>query len=130
MYKHYQIKLLTRLRQWIRGSLVKMLLLINNENFSDTNFANLNSPINRVAAISFFLFNDIITYLLPNFSFLLMVCIFFTYKNWVFGLGFIICNILLGLYCIYNVDDMMKYNSIYEKRIVENEFYLHEKYYN
>jgi ABC-type bacteriocin/lantibiotic exporter with double-glycine peptidase domain len=124
MYKHYQIKLLTRLRQWVRGSLVKMLLLINNENFSDTNFANLNAPINRVAAISFFLFNDIITYLLPNFSFLLMVCIFFTYKNWVFGIGFIICNILLGMYCIYNVDDMMNYNNIYEKQIVENEFYL------
>jgi ABC-type bacteriocin/lantibiotic exporter with double-glycine peptidase domain len=124
MYKHYQIKLLTRLRQWIRGSLVKMLLLINNENFSDTNFANLNAPINRVAAISFFLFNDVITYLLPNFSFLLMVCIFFTYKNWIFGLGFIIGNILLCLYCVFNVDDMMNYNNIYEKQIVENEFYL------
>ena len=124
MYKHYQIKLLTRLRQWVRGSLVKMLLLINNENFSDTNFANLNAPINRVAAISFFLFNDVITYLLPNFSFLLMVCIFFTYKNWIFGIGFIISNILLAMYCLFNVDDMMNYNNIYEKQIVENEFYL------
>ena len=123
-YKHYQMKLLTRLRQWVRGSLVKMLLLINNENYSDVNFQNLNAPINRVSAISFFLFNDVITYLLPNFSFLLMVCIFFTYKNWVFGLGFIICNILLCLYCIYNVNDMINYNNIYEKQIIENEYYL------
>ena len=123
-YKHYQMKLLTRLRQWVRGSLVKMLLLTNNENFSDVNFQNLNAPINRVSAISFFLFNDVITYLLPNFSFLLMVCIFFTYKNWVFGLGFIICNILLCLYCVYNVDDMIKYNNIYERQIIENEYYL------
>ena len=123
-YKHYQMKLLTRLRQWVRGSLVKMLLLINNENYSDVNFQNLNAPINRVSAISFFLFNDIITYLLPNFSFLLMVCIFFTYKNWVFGLGFIICNILLCLYCVYNVDDMINYNNIYERQIIENEYYL------
>ena len=123
-YKHYQMKLLTRLRQWVRGSLVKMLLLINNENYSDVNFQNLNAPINRVSSISFFLFNDIITYLLPNFSFLLMVCIFFTYKNWVFGLGFIICNILLCLYCVYNVDDMINYNNIYERQIIENEYYL------
>jgi ABC-type uncharacterized transport system fused permease/ATPase subunit len=28
-YKHYQIKFLTKLRQWIRVSLVKMLLKIN-----------------------------------------------------------------------------------------------------
>lgn len=123
-YKHYQMKLLTRLRQWIRGKLVKMLLLINNQNFSNVNFQNLNAPINRVSSISFFLFNDIITYLLPNFSFLLMVCIFFTYKNAWFGIGFIIANILLCLYCVYNVDDMINYNNIYERQIIENEYYL------
>jgi len=123
-YKHYQMKLLTRLRQWIRGKLVKMLLLINNENFSNVNFQNLNAPINRVSSISFYLFNDIITYLLPNFSFLLMVCIFFTYKNWLFGIGFIIANILLCLYCIYNVDNMINYNNIYERHIIDNEYYL------
>jgi ABC-type multidrug transport system fused ATPase/permease subunit len=28
------------------------------------------------------------------------------------------------MYCLFNIDDMMNYNNIYEKQIVENEFYL------
>jgi ABC-type uncharacterized transport system fused permease/ATPase subunit len=38
LYKFFQNKILTKLRQWIKFQLIKMILLINNENFSNINF--------------------------------------------------------------------------------------------
>jgi ATP-binding cassette subfamily B protein len=124
VYKQYQNKFLTRLRQWIRGNLVKMLLKINNEEFSDINFAQLNAPINRVSSISYIFLNDIITYVLPYATFVIIICMYFCYKNLLFGLGFIIGNICLISYCFLNIDELVKYNNKYEKIVVENESYL------
>jgi ATP-binding cassette subfamily B protein len=123
-YKHYQIKFLTKLRQWIRVSLVKMLLKINNENFSDMNFVNLNSPINRVSTIIYGLLDDCITYVLPYFTFFIMMCIYFIYKNAIFGTGFFIGNVILLTYCYLNIDESLDYNSKYEELLINNEKYL------
>jgi ABC-type bacteriocin/lantibiotic exporter with double-glycine peptidase domain len=123
-YKHYQIKFLTKLRQWIRVSLVKMLLKINNENFSDMNFVNLNSPINRVSTIIYGLLDDCITYVLPYFTFFIMMCIYFIYKNAIFGIGFFIGNVILLTYCYLNIDESLDYNSKYEELLINNEKYL------
>lgn len=123
-YKHYQIKFLTKLRQWIRVSLVKMLLKINDENFSDMNFVNLNSPINRVSAIIYGLLDDCITYVLPYITFFIMICIYFMYKNTIFGTGFFIGNIILLTYCYLNIDESLVYNAKYEELLIDNESYL------
>lgn len=123
-YKHYQIKFLTKLRQWIRVSLIKMLLKTNNENFSDMNFMNLDSPIDRVSTIIYALLDDCITYVLPYVTFFIMICIYFMYKNIIFGTGFFIGNILLLAYCYLNIDDSLVYNAKYEELLVKNEAYL------
>ena len=67
-FKHYQNIILAKLKQWIRHHLLKILLLVNNENFSEMNFIKMNSPINRIGAVCFMVFNDIIVYLLPNIT--------------------------------------------------------------
>jgi len=125
-YKYFQNKLLTKLRQWMRNELVKMLLLVNNENFSEVNFTKLNSPINRISSVCFMVFNDIITYLLPNISFLIIISIYFLYNNIIFGLIFIIGNILLILYLLFNWTTMIEHNEEYEKYVTDNEAYLVE----
>lgn len=125
-YKYFQNKLLTKLRQWMRHELVKMLLLINNENFSEINFTKLNSPINRISSVCFMVFNDIITYLLPNISFLIIIAIYFLYNNILFGLIFIIGNIFLILYLFFNWNAMIEHNEEYEKYVTDNEAYLVE----
>jgi ABC-type bacteriocin/lantibiotic exporter with double-glycine peptidase domain len=125
-YKYFQNKLLTKLRQWMRNQLVKMLLLVNNENFSEINFTKLNSPINRISSVCFMVFNDIITYLLPNISFLIIIATYFLYNNIVFGLIFIIGNILLILYLFFNWSGMIEHNEEYEKYVNDNEAYLVE----
>jgi len=125
-YKYFQNKLLTKLRQWMRHQLVKMLLLVNNENFSEMNFTKLNSPINRISSVCFMVFNDIITYLLPNISFLIIIAIYFLYNNIIFGLIFIIGNIFLILYLFFNWNGMIEHNEEYEKYVTDNEAYLVE----
>jgi ABC-type bacteriocin/lantibiotic exporter with double-glycine peptidase domain len=99
---------------------------VNNENFSEINFTKLNSPINRISSVSFMVFNDMITYILPNLTFLLIVSFYFLYKNIIFGGIFVIGNIIFLLYLLYNWNSMMKYNNDYEKYVGDNESYLVE----
>lgn len=126
IYKNFQTTLLTKLRQWIRFQLVRMIILVNNENYSDSNFAKLGSPINRLSSTCFMVFNDIVTFLLPNISFLLIIAAYFLYKNALFGGGFILGNAILILYLVYNWSDMKIHNDEYEKQITDNEAYLVE----
>jgi ABC-type uncharacterized transport system fused permease/ATPase subunit len=127
-YKYFQNKLLTKLRQWIRHHLIEIILKINNEKFSEMNFNKLNSPINRISSVSFMVFNDVITYLLPNISFLLIVAIYFLYKNTIFGIGFIIGNIILALYIWWHLQFIIKHNEEYEKQVTESERMLLDLY--
>jgi ABC-type bacteriocin/lantibiotic exporter with double-glycine peptidase domain len=125
-YKHYQNKILTKLRQWMRHQLLKMILLFNNENYSEMNFTKLNSPINRISSVSFMVFNDIITYLLPNLTFLLIVYSYFLYKHFFFGGTFIFGNLFLILY-FWNIwKNMLEHNEEYEKFVGETEAYMIE----
>jgi len=125
-YKYFQNKLLTKLRQWMRHQLVKAMLLVNNENFSEINFTKLNSPINRISSVSFMVFNDFITYLLPNITFLIIISCYFFIKNTIFGVSFIIANLLLIVYLYLNWENMLVYNEDYEKHVNDTESYLQE----
>ena len=123
-YKYFQNKLMTKLRQWMRHQLVKTLLVNNNENFSEMNFTRLNSPINRISSVVFMVLNDIIAYLLPNVTFLILICGYFIYQNPSFGIGFILGNIFLWFYFWWNWQEMLKYNIAYENGVNETESYL------
>jgi ATP-binding cassette subfamily B protein len=125
-YKYFQNKLLTKLRQWMRHQLVKAMLIVNNENFSEINFTKLNSPINRISSVCFMVFNDAITYLLPNITFLIIISSYFLLKNTIFGVSFIIGNILLLIYLYLNWENMLVYNEDYEKHVNDTESYLQE----
>ena len=125
-YKYFQNKLLTKLRQWLRYQLVKAMLLVNNDNFSEINFTKLNSPINRISSVSFMVFNDFITYLLPNVTFLIIISCYFLLKNAAFGISFIIGNLILIFYLYLNWENMLVYNEDYEKHVNDTESYLQE----
>jgi ABC-type bacteriocin/lantibiotic exporter with double-glycine peptidase domain len=125
-FKHYQNIILAKLKQWIRHHLLRVLMLVNNENFSEMNFLKMNSPINRIGAVCYMVFNDVIIYLLPNFSFLIMVGLFFLYKHFALGLIFALGNILLTVYFLYYWDDMLLHSEAYEARASESEAYMIE----
>jgi len=125
-YKYFQNKLLTKLRQWMRHQLVKAMLIVNNENFSEINFTKLNSPINRISSVCFMVFNDMITYLLPNITFLIIISSYFLLKNTIFGVSFIFGNLILLVYLYLNWENMLVYNEDYEKHVNSTESYLQE----
>jgi ABC-type multidrug transport system fused ATPase/permease subunit len=125
-YKLLQNILLTKLRQWIRSELIKMILVINNENFSNINFTKLNSPINRISANAFLIFNNLFTYLIPNITLLLIITGYFLIKNKFFGILFLLLNLIVILYINYSWPNILEHNNKYQKYLHENDFYLVE----
>ncbi len=125
-YKYFQVKVLTKLRYWIRNEIIKFLLVINNDKYSEINFTKLNSPIFRVSNTCFYVFNMIITTLVPNLTLLMIVSLYFIYKNFKIGTIFFIGNILV-LFYLYNIwDNIISQNRNYENNISESESYVVE----
>jgi len=126
LYKIVQINLITKLRQWTRCELIKLVLLNNNENYSEKSFMELDSPIARMSTVGFMMFNDIITFVIPTLIFLLIITGYVLYVNIFLGLFFIIANILVLSYPYFTVNDVLNKNSEYEKSATNIEFYILE----
>jgi ATP-binding cassette subfamily B protein len=126
IYKLFQNKLLTKLRQWIRQQLVNTLLIVNNTDFSGINFTKMASPINRVSSTVFMTVNDWLTYILPNIVFLFVMSLYFLSTNRNIGVAFIIGNLLLVAYVYLAIPSMVDANSKYEESVNDTENYLQE----
>jgi ABC-type multidrug transport system fused ATPase/permease subunit len=126
LYRHFYTVLSTKIRQWIRNYMLKMVIVINTHNFTEQNFLKFSSPITRISYVMFGLFNDVIAYFLPNLTFIIIVSLFFLYKNLLFGLFFFISNILLILYLYLNIDEIIRLNDKYENTVNDTELYLLE----
>jgi ATP-binding cassette subfamily B protein len=126
LYETLQTETLTKVRQWVKLQLVDMLLTANNDNFSETNFTKVNSPINRISMICFSFIDDFIQNLLPSFIFLIVVFAYFTYTNLKLGLAFLLGNVLLAAYIIFSWSDIRHYNELHEAQANENESHVLE----
>jgi len=126
VYYIQQNKLMTTLRQWLRQELINTILNINSVKFSEVNFANLSIPIIRLSNASFSLMNSIITFLLPNITLLLVITGYFIYKNIFFGLFFILSNIVIVMYVIFNWEQLLNDKINYEKTATDNDSRLIE----
>ena len=126
LYKKVQVDLITKLRQWTRFELVKIVLLNNNENYSEKNFMELDSPIARLSTVSFMMFNDIITFLIPTIIFILVIVMYVFFIDYKLGIFFIIANFLVMLLPYFYLDNIVVKNNEYEKANTYNEFYVLE----
>jgi ABC-type multidrug transport system fused ATPase/permease subunit len=124
IYKVIQNKLVIELTSWIKKELLDIIFKTNNENFSGVNFTEFITPINRISHGSYLLFYNVLTEMIPNLGFILMVSIYFLYTNFVFGLSFFIANMLILYYIAYFWDDLMKIRMMYENKVNSNEKYL------
>ena len=82
-------------------------ILTNNENLSHENFTKLNTPINRVSSLVYFLYNNFISNILPNLSILFVIFLYFIYNNFKFGLIFLFFNIIIILSGYFIVNKMI-----------------------
>ena len=126
LYRIFQNKILTKMNQWVRFQLVRMILLVNNEHLGGINFTKLTSPINRVSRICFQVFTDIVTTMIPNLLFLFVIASMVFYIDMKMGVAFLLGNIGWICYVIYSWSYMYEKNEIYEKSVVETESQLTE----
>jgi ABC-type multidrug transport system fused ATPase/permease subunit len=125
-YRMFQNKILTKMRQWVRFQLLRMILLVNNENLSGTNFTKMVTPINRVSTLCFQIFTDIVMYIIPNLLFLLVITGLVFYVDVKMGLIFILGNLLWMGYVFYSWESVTLKNKEYEENFAETESNLIE----
>jgi ABC-type bacteriocin/lantibiotic exporter with double-glycine peptidase domain len=120
-YEYLQIKILSKIRYWIRQQLIEYLLKINNNRYSEINFTKLNSPIYRMSNTIFYIFNYVITNFIPNITMILIILLFFIFKNLNIGLIFLVGNLIAFIYFYYISGNIIKQNKIYEEDSVISE---------
>lgn len=124
LYKYFQNKLFTKVSSWMRNELFKIILKYNNEEYSGINFSTLASPISKICSSSYDIFYNILTHMIPNFSFLFVISLYFLYKSPIFGSSFFICNIFIMMYLYSNWSEISEQKDIFEGSYSNNEKYL------
>ena len=123
-YKSIQNNLLTKMTQWIKSEIFKLILLSNNENMKQVNFIEFITPITRISVSFYILFFDLITVIIPTMSFLIIIAGFFLYAFAPLGLMFIFANLLIILYLWWFWDDLTKEKNRHEVKINLNEKFI------
>jgi ABC-type bacteriocin/lantibiotic exporter with double-glycine peptidase domain len=124
IYKTYQNNLITKLFQWVKHEIFKIILKTNNENMKNVNFIEFITPITRISTSFYVLFYDIITVIIPIMAFLLIISFYFLYKNPVFGISFFIANLVLFYYIYANWNDLRKAKNDQEEVVNKNEKFI------
>lgn len=126
IYRTFQNKVVSKMYQWTRFQLIRMLLVTNDEEFTNENFSTMVSPINRVSITTFTVLNDMLTFYIPNFIFLLVSIGYILYQHISIGAVFILGNITWMTYLYFNWNPLVKKNREYELQITHTEGYLVE----
>ena len=124
LFSFCQNLLLTKIRPWVRGQVVDLLLKTNNQKFSETNFSKLNSPINRITDCFYYMTNSIISNFLPNMTYLFITSLYFSYISPLYGLVFLLGNIALICYNAFVLPSLIKSNDDYEHAIYKSDIHL------
>lgn len=124
IYRNLQNNLLTLLVHWIKSEIFNFILLANNENMRNVNFVEFITPITRISNSCNLLLSDILTSIVPTVAFLIVIFIYFIYKDLTLGIGFLLGNVIILLYFLYFWKDMFEYKKKQEIITVENERYI------
>jgi ABC-type multidrug transport system fused ATPase/permease subunit len=124
IYRTLQNNILTILVHWTKSEIYNFILLANNENMRNVNFVEFITPITRISNSCNLLLNDILTSIVPTIAFLIVIFIYFIYKDVSLGIGFLSGNILILLYFLYFWKDMFEYKKKQEMITVDNERYI------
>ena len=115
-YMHVEVntRLVIKMQQWARFKLLEMIMRVNNDVFSDSNFAKLNSPIHRIADLAASIISDILAYMLPNLIFVIVIGIHFLLLSPLLSFIFLLGNIIILLFYYYTFEYTLKQNKAFE----------------
>jgi ABC-type bacteriocin/lantibiotic exporter with double-glycine peptidase domain len=123
-YKKTQSNYLSKLRTWTRCKIFNNLLILNNEDYVNKNYGELNNVIIRVANSCFYFTSNLFTNIIPNISLIIIVSFYFLYNNLIFGIIFIIGNILIYLYFFSNLNRLIKNQVDFDEIILKSERFM------
>ena len=124
LYKILQNNILTKMTQSMKKEILKIILLSNNEDMKHVNFIEFITPITRISSSYYVLFFSFINIVIPLLAFLLISSLYFIYQSPVFGISFLMANILIFIY-LYSVwDSLAEEKNKNEVKINENEKYV------
>jgi ABC-type multidrug transport system fused ATPase/permease subunit len=126
VYHIFQNKILTKLRQWVRFKVTENLMIRNNDSLSNINFTKLTTPISRIATTTFTIASNILTYVVPNISFVFMSTLFLFTYNFSVGIIFLIGNMLWLSLIWYQLSNLHNLSRTYESSSIDTENYLSE----
>lgn len=124
IFKVVQNNILTKFIQWLKHQIFRIILLANNESMNHVNFIEFITPITRIATSCYALFFDLVTVIIPMIAFLVIISMYFCYKNATLGSLFIIANICIVLYFAYFWKDLAKSKNDHEVKSNENEKFI------
>lgn len=123
-YKILQNNILTKMTQWIKKEILKIILLSNNEDMKHVNFIEFITPITRISSSCYVLAFSCINVIIPLFAFLIIISLYFLYNSPFFGISFIISNIIIFLYLYTYWESLAEEKNKHEVKINENEKYV------
>jgi ABC-type multidrug transport system fused ATPase/permease subunit len=129
-YRILQNDILIKLRNWVKKEIVRLVLHANNESMNQVNFVSLAPPTQRIGAAAYMIFSKVFSTLIPDMSFLIMISLYFFYKNPLFGSIFFVSNLLIIFYVYIVWNDMMNYKKVYEASFTRDESYIIDLYNN
>lgn len=125
-YKILQNKVLTKISQWIKKEILNIILLTSNENMKQINFIEFIIPMTRISGAFHILSSNLINLIIPFFSFLIIIFLYFLYNVPILGCFFIISNVMICLYLYINWKTLLikkQKNEIeinnYEKYVID-----------
>jgi len=124
IYKILQNNLTIKLALWIKNEMLNIIFHSNNENFSNINFNEFVTPMNRISNSCYLLFYNLASELIPNLAFLIIISAYFIWYNPFFGILFLLSNCCVLGYIYYIWNDLMNVRMEYENKVNQNDKYL------
>jgi ABC-type bacteriocin/lantibiotic exporter with double-glycine peptidase domain len=126
VFSLYQNILLTKLWQWMKTELTKIILVNNHEDFASKNFVNMLTPINRTSFACFMIISDIITFIMPMVLFLVVITGYLAFTSVYLAAAFIAANLFIALYFYFVYEFILDKNKASESTIAEYDAYILE----
>lgn len=116
-----EMRMLTKLAQWMKQEFLRFIIYSNNESFNTVNAIKYSSPMNRVSFMAYNIISSFINHILTNVAFILVIAGYFFYKSPALGSGFLVSNIAIMCYIYMIWTPLMDLKNKYEKSANENE---------
>ena len=104
-----------KMRPWVKSKLLDYIMQVNSNIFSEINFTSLTIPMGRISDKLAWLTSDIVSYIIPDIVFALVVSFYFFQLDFLLSIIFLLGFSLSLLYYVFTFHKTFQDNNTYEK---------------